>query len=345
MRMDGAGTSSESHRSSAVWPMLLAAFVLALIQWRMQADESELDPAQWFLAKLHQAAPVRIRIDREYEKMMGAVLTHVISTSSIDLFEDGSASALNSLSTAPGQQSFSFKRDSLIVQYGAAKLGTNRLLLPFDAITRLQARVLSSRGFWDHPAADAFQGFPLMWLPPGPFKLAADGTFACTNGEGQNSTTILGVYLCDKQIFSEFTVHQPNGVVARYEYGDFTNYHGCCLAQSLKISVKTGAQTKTSHSQFHFEKASDLLAPAEYMDPPAGADVTDERFTPSLTYYKEKLTYSMAELEQMHREQSPNARLAESTRPPRWPLYFAALCTVSGAIYWGVVAIRKELSR
>jgi len=249
-------------------------------------------------AKIKAVAPARIYIERNFDKSVRAS----VAITTVDIFPDESASAISFYAQHPEQQTLYFLGENRIVRYQSGVLGKNGKVEPASpGKLVLTSFVNPRRGIWDHPAAEAFQLNLAKYLEGISVGVSDKGDFSYSDSD--KKFEIKGRFLSSNQFFSVFT-HAEDKKETTYSYSNPTNFNGNTLHQSMTLTVRQmGKIVSESRYSFRFEKANQLLHPSINLNPPLGTLVTDERFSPSLTYYADKDKYSKEDLALLHNVQ------------------------------------------
>jgi hypothetical protein len=181
-------------------------------------------------------------------------------------------------------------------------------------------------------------------LPEGPVVVEEDGRFAYPKQEGRPVVSgrfdaVRGVLLSVELLTAE--------LAHRYTYTAFTNIGGMTLPLRLENQNEMFLVGRSeSPTEFAYSPLPPGLPVMTALVPPTGCEVSDERFTPFLSYIAEKRGYSEAELAakwSARQSQTPEKPPEPASRLAASPFQFAMLFGVAGVI--GLALRRLAVAR
>ena len=132
----------------------------------------------------------------------------------------------------------------------------------------------------------------------------------------------------------------------RYAYTAFTNIGGMTLPLRLEERAEFAGGRSESSTEFAYNPLPPGLPVMTALVPPTGCEVSDERFTPFVSYIAEKRGYSEAELAakwSARQSQTPEKPPEPVSRLAGSPFQFAMLFGVAGVI--GLALRRLAVAR
>lgn len=314
----------------------------SVVLWFASSEIGNTEPLvlEDMIAKMKVVAPARIHIQRKFDQGLRASF----ETMTVDIFPDESASAMGFSAQHPEQQTLYFVGENRILRYGTGVLGKNGRVEPaIPGKVHLTAFVNLRRGTWDHPAAEAFQWNLTRFVEGVPLDLSEKGEF--TYSDPKKKIGLNGRFSSTQNLFTSFTYSDDSGDTT-YNYSNITNFHGWFFPQSMTLTVRRSGRTLSeSQYSFRFEQAKDLLPASLNLNPPVGALITDERVSPSLTYYANKEKYSNDELALMHKVQGEQkgalVQSGEAPSPVKW-FQWAGLLLVVVVPVISFLALRRK---
>jgi hypothetical protein len=132
----------------------------------------------------------------------------------------------------------------------------------------------------------------------------------------------------------------------RYVYPAFTNIGGMTLPLRLEERAEFAGGRSESWTEFAYSPLPPGLPVMTALVPPTGCEVSDERFTPFVSYIAEKRGYSEAELAakwSARQSQTPEKPPEPVSRLAASPFQFAMLFGVAGVI--GLALRRLAVAR
>ena len=246
-------------------------------------------------------------------------------------------------SESPSDQTLYFYRSGLLVRYGSAivkpngDVGLRDNTLMFAAVTK----TTDEAGSLDR---ELLQLNVAYRLPEGPVVVEEDGRFAYPKQEG--SPVVSGRFDAVRGVLLsvEFLTAK---LAHRYTYTAFTNIGGMTLPLRLENQNEMFLVGRSeSPTEFAYSPLPPGLPVMTALVPPTGCEVSDERFTPFVSYIAEKRGYSEAELAAMRsarQSQTPEKPPEPVSRLAALPFQFAMLFGVAGVI--GLALRRLAVAR
>jgi hypothetical protein len=266
-----------------------------------------------------------------------------VDTTVVDRNTRGDMASVSFSSESPSDQTLRFYRSGLLVTYGSAIVkpdGDVGLLRDNTLMSAAVTKTTDEDGSLDR---ELLQLDVAYHLPEGPVVVEEDGRFAYPKQEGRPVVSgrfdeVRGILISVELLYG--------GGSYRYVYPAFTNIGGMTLPLRLEERAAFPGGRSESSTEFAYNPLPPGLPVMTALVPPTGCEVSDERFTPFLSYIAEKRGYSEAELAAKwsarqsgapEKPPEPVSRLAAS------PFQFVMLFGVAGVI--GLALRRLAVAR
>jgi hypothetical protein len=181
-------------------------------------------------------------------------------------------------------------------------------------------------------------------LPEGPVVVEEDGRFAYPKQEGR--PVVSGRFDAVRRVLLSVELLTAE-LAHRYTYAAFTNIGGMTLPLRLENQNENFAGGRSeSWTEFAYNALPPGLPVMTALVPPTGCEVSDERFTPFVSYIAEKRGYSEAELAakwSARQSQTPEKPSEPVSRLAASPFQLATLFGVAGVI--GLALRRLAVAR
>ena len=268
-----------------------------------------------------------------------------VSTTVVERNTRGDMASVSFTSESPSDQTLRFYRSGLLVTYGSAIVKPNGDVGPLRDNTLMSAAVTKTTDMAGSLDRELLQLDVAYHLPEGPVVVEEDGRFAYPKQEGRPLVSgrfdaVRGVLLSVELLTAELAWAN------HYAYTAFTNIGGMTLPLRSEERAEFPGGRSESWTEFAYNPLPPGLPVMTALVPPTGCEVSDERFTPFVSYIAEKRGYSEAELAAKwsarqsgapEKPPEPASRLAAS------PFQFAMLFGVAGVI--GLALRRLAVAR
>ena len=267
-----------------------------------------------------------------------------VDTTVVERNTRGDMASVSFISESPSDQTLRFYRSGLLVRYGSAIVKPDGDVGPLRDNTLMFAAVTKTTDLLGSLDGELLQLDVAYYLPEGPVVVEEDGRFAYPKQEGRPVVSgrfdaVRGVLLS-----VEFLTAQ---LAHRYTYTAFTNIGGMTLPLRLENQNEMFLVARSeSWTEFAYNPLPPGLPVMTALVPPTGCEVSDERFTPFVSYIAEKRGYSEAELAAMwsaRQSQTPEKPPEPVSRLAASPFQFAMLFGVAGVI--GLALRRLAVAR
>jgi hypothetical protein len=248
------------------------------------------------------------------------------------------------ISESPSDQTLRFYRSGLLVRYGSAIMKPDGDVGPLRDNTLMFAAVTKTTDMLGSLDRELLQLDVAYHLPEGPVVVEEDGRFAYPKQEGHPAVS--GRFDAGRGVLLsvEFLTAK---LAHRYTYTAFTNIGGMTLPLRLENQNEMFLVGRSeSWTEFAYSPLPPGLPVMTALVPPTGCEVSDERFTPFVSYIAEKRGYSEAELATMwsaRRSGAPETPSEPVSRLAVSPFQFAMLFGVMGVI--GLALRRLAVAR
>ncbi len=265
-----------------------------------------------------------------------------VDTSVLERNVRGEMASVAFSSESPSDQTLYFYRSGLLVRYGSAIVKPNGDVGPLRDNTLMFAAVTKTTDEAGSLDRELLQLNVAYRLPEGPV-VVVDGRFAYPKQEGR--PVVSGRFDAVRGVLLSVEFLTAEGAI-RYAYPAFTNIGGMTLPLRLEERAEFAGGRSESSTEFAYNPLPPGLPVMTALVPPTGCEVSDERFTPFLSYIAEKRGYSEAELAakwSARQSQTPEKPPEPVSRLAASPFQFAMLFGVAGVI--GLALRRLAVAR
>ena len=268
-----------------------------------------------------------------------------VDTSVLERNARGDMASVAFSSESPSDQTLYFYRSGLLVRYGSAIMKPDGDVGPLRDNTLMFAAVTKTTDLLGSLDRELLQLDVAYYLPEGPVVVEEDGRFAYPKQEG--SPVVSGRFDAVRGVLLsvEFLTAQL-AWANHYAYTAFTNIGGITLPLRSEERAEFPGGRSESWTEFAYSPLPPGLPVMTALVPPTGCEVSDERFTPFVSYIAEKRGYSEAELAakwSARQSQTPEKPPEPASRLAASPFQFAMLFGVAGVI--GLALRRLAVAR
>ena len=255
-----------------------------------------------------------------------------VDTTVVERNTRGDMASVSFLSESPSDQTLRFYRSGLLVRYGSAIVKPDGDVGPLRDNTLMFAAVTKTTDMDGSLDGELLQLDVAYHLPEGPVVVEEDGRFAYPKQEGRPVVSgrfdaVRGVLL-SVELLTAKSAH-------RFTYTSFTNIGGMTLPLRLEKQNEMFAGGRSeSWTEFAYSALPPGLPVMTALVPPTGCEVSDERFSPFLSYIAEKRGYSETEIAAMR-----SARQSGAPEKPPEPVSRLAASPFQFAMLFGVAAV------
>ena len=242
------------------------------------------------------------------------------------------------LSDYPDQQSITYLKDGVKVRYGGALLNKSGEIEVLRENEIISASIVSAGSVLDSLDAQCFQLDAISRLPEGPVTIDEQGRFRVTAQDGHYE--LEGGFDLAREVLLRLRGKTTNNVW-EYRYEGFTNISNLVLSTQVTLFAEMpGAGSSTSKNYFQYQRLEQQPDMKGFIPPP-GTEVSDERFTPTVTYLAINRPYTDQELAAMRQNPKPSKSVVSPTAKPSVTssVLFSLgalilLALVGGLVYW-----------
>ena len=267
-----------------------------------------------------------------------------VDTTVVERNTRGDMASVSFTSESPSDQTLYFYRSGLLVRYGSAIVKPDGDVGPLMDNTLMFAAVTKTTDLLGSLDRELLQLDVAYHLPEGQVVVEEDGRFAYPKLEG--SPVVSGRFDAGRGVLLsvEFLTAK---LAHRYTYTAFTNIGGMTLPLRLENQNEMFLVGRSeSPTEFAYAPLPPGLPVMTALVPPTGCEVSDERFTPFVSYIAEKRGYSEAELAakwSARQSQTPEKPPEPVSRLAASPFQLATLFGVAGVI--GLALRRLAVAR
>ena len=266
-----------------------------------------------------------------------------VDTTVVERNTRGEMASVSFTSESPSDQTLRFYRSGLLVRYGSAMVKRDGDVGPLVDNHLMFAAVTKTTDLLGSLDRELLQLDVAYHLPEGPVVVEEDGRFAYPKQEGR--PVVSGRFDAGRGILLSVELLYGGGSY-RYVYPAFTNIGGMTLPLRLEERAEFAGGRSESWTEFAYSPLPPGLPVMTALVPPTGCEVSDERFTPFVSYIAEKRGYSEAELAakwSARQSQTPEKPPEPVSRLAASPFQLATLFGVAGVI--GLALRRLAVAR
>jgi len=254
-----------------------------------------------------------------------------VATTVLERNARGEMASVSFSSESPSDQTLYFYRSGLLVRYGSAMVKRDGDVGPLRDNTLMFAAVTKTTDEAGSLDRELLQLDVAYHLPEGTVVVEEDGRFAYPKQEGR--PVVSGRFDAVRGVLLSVELLTAEGAI-RYAYPAFTNIGGMTLPLRLEGRAEFPVGRSETLTDFSYAPLPPGLPVMTALVPPTGCEVSDERFTPFLSYIAEKRGYSETEIAAMR-----SARQSGAPEKPPEPVSRLAASPFQFAMLFGVAAV------